>query len=359
MCRSIVWMSRAAIFVWNFTHSVAREDRQALHITCWWPAGAGGGAAAAAMDLILRDKQCVAECMRILSDAGRPALLAHLKEQLGVKHLPERQKLAGLIAKQSRAEGALPRASSPPESSCDPALGSKLFEWTDSEGWHERASSGEQLQSTIDAVGSRLLEHIVVIDNVLSLSECDALIRRGEQDAGFSASRHQGVQRDDFRRGSRAQINDGGLSAELFARVHRKLPRSPLLRDPSERSRTGAAVGIWEQLRILQYDCGDFFLPHRDNPCGVGHSSFHPTCASFYSILIYLSDSPDGSGATRFHLGDGLEPSDSTGVLADVVPWRGRAVVFPHWILHESTKVEGGKKYVLRGDVLYAEPLPD
>ena len=116
-------------------------------------------------------------------------------------------------------------------------------------------------------------------------------------------------------------------------------------------------------MRVLQYGCGDFFLAHRDNPCGVGHSSFHPKCKSFCSILIYLTDSADGSGATRFHLGgdqdacgaDGLGTRhDAVPVVADVVPWRGRAVIFPHWILHESTAIGAGEKYVVRGDVLFS-----
>jgi peptidoglycan/LPS O-acetylase OafA/YrhL len=58
--------------------------------------------------------------------------------------------------------------------------------------------------------------------------------------------------------------------------------------------------------------------------------------------------------------GDGSAPAAHRGTLdgrcpvADVVPWAGRAVVFPHRILHESLPIVEGRKLVVRGDVLYA-----
>ena len=43
------------------------------------------------------------------------------------------------------------------------------------------------------------------------------------------------------------------------------------------------------------------------------------------------------------------------GVVADVVPAAGRAVVFPHRLLHESMAIASGRKLVVRGDVLYRQ----
>jgi len=144
----------------------------------------------------------------------------------------------------------------------------------------------------------------------------------------------------------------------------------------------GPAAGVWESLRVLHYDAEDFFLPHRDQACEIGHSRFLPECRSFYSLLIYLADSEDGSAATRFF----CEPASTDGaginsdrarmnadgtvvvlaeagdarlaaceceVVADVVPWSGRCVVFPHRMLHASLPVVQGHKHVVRGDVLY------
>ena len=121
----------------------------------------------------------------------------------------------------------------------------------------------------------------------------------------------------------------------------------------------GMPCGVWEQLRVLSYNSDDFFLPHRDNACAVGHSSLLPACQSHTSMLLYLADSVDGSGATRFYL-DAIETSGAdapsrptSGAVVDVVPWAGRAVVFPHRMLHESMQVVEGRKLVMRGDVLF------
>ena len=128
----------------------------------------------------------------------------------------------------------------------------------------------------------------------------------------------------------------------------------------------GPAVGVWEQLRVLEYTEGDFFLPHRDHACEVGQSSLHPFCRSFFSLLVYLEDSLDGCGATRFYLDAEPQQAEalamrqhdrpSGGVVADVVPMAGRVCVFPHRLLHESMAItKGMRKCVVRGDVLYGQ----
>ena len=160
-----------------------------------------------------------------------------------------------------------------------------------------------------------MINRIVVIENVLSRAECEQLMKRAES-AGFADSKHQGVRDEGFRRGRRALITDGGLAAEIFARIHRFLPpgaaapaptSTPAVEAPAVEAPAvdvplaGSPVGLWEQLRVLSYDAHDFFLPHRDNPCSPGHSSIMPSFGSLYSILLYLTDSADGSGTTRFY----------------------------------------------------------
>lgn len=230
-----------------------------------------------------------------------------------------------------------------------------------------------------------LSKNIMVLEDVLTQTECQQLASRADQ-AGFVDSTHQGMRDEGFRRGKRAPITDGGLAAEVFARIRHALPQSP---------RWGPPAGLWEQLRVLSYDSNDYFLPHRDNACGLGHSSLLPTCQSYCSILIYLTDSADGSGSTRIYCEEPDKSSQSTGgvggvatvpnhgtddyrapkglpyldarwngairpksgTVVDVVPWAGRAVVFPHRMLHESMPIGRGRKLVVRGDVLYQPPL--
>ena len=116
---------------------------------------------------------------------------------------------------------------------------------------------------------------IVVLDDVLTRSECQQLIARAES-AGFIPSAHQGHVNNGFRRGGRCVLTDGGLAAELFARISRALPPSPYASTDAVAPACGPPAGLWESLRLLSYDRGDFFLPHRDNACEVCKS--HTPC---------------------------------------------------------------------------------
>ena len=357
--------------------------------------------------LLARGAATQEELLALLRD-GRPKLLDRLK-QLGVT-LPERQKCANALAKIQREEIAPARAKQPPSSMHAPSDSGRWVQWSGGQ-WAVRdaqpaaaAGAAAPQQPMPVPPPHPHLSRILVLDNVLTRSECAALITRAEVEAGFEMSKHQGKADEGFRRGRRAVITDGGLAAEIFARMARHLPETPdvVLSDmrPSSPSkaggaagaasataapaspsssassvpgaRSGLAAGVWEQLRVLSYDADDFFLPHRDNACGVGGSTFLPQCQSFYSLLLYLADSPEGGGASRFYCGgEAVAPSDEMpggfapataavllrptgGTVADVVPWAGRAVIFPHRMLHESMPVGAGRKYVLRGDVLYA-----
>lgn len=333
----------------------------------------------------------VTSLIALLQEQGRSALLEELKA-LGVAKLPERQKLAGAVAKQMRDMMLPPRAPFTPLPMHPPpsAAARGWLGWTGEGGggWLALRDIGQSSSPQCDCPE---LKDIIVLDGILTQSECQQLVARAEA-AGFEESKHQGVRDDAFRRGGRAAISDGGLAAEIFARISRALPATL----PSEDATTIGdwhARGVWEALRVLSYGDGDFFLPHFDNPCGVGHSSILPSCRSFYSLLLYLADSPDGCGATRFYCGDvaredaaSAAPAvdedatlsqqhssalDDSGmdqppeerarnrrpancVVADVVPWAGRAVIFKHRILHESMPVSpGARKLVVRSDVLY------
>ena len=352
----------------------------------------------------------------ILKSQGRPALLSHLKA-LGLA-LPERQKVAGAIAKFERDAASAARPSCPPASLQPPTCSSTWVQWTNPPGGCSEQGWANPYRAQLPPLHPHLSQ-VIVLDSVLTDAECARLVQRAEQEVGFEMSRHQGARDEGFRRGRRALLTDGGLAAEIFARIARWLPSEPLQMDAANATSTdgtdteaaselpppaaasssslpewGPAVALWEQLRVLSYDNGDFFLPHRDNACSVGHSSFHPHCRSFYSILIYLADSEDGGGATRFYCGgdvdDGMDADVGRplergqedgeaqqpalqqpalhaknarrpvrGTVADVVPWAGRAVIFPHKMLHESMPIAQGRKYVVRGDILFRPSGPD
>lgn len=363
------------------------------------------------LDALLSRGEATQEELLSLLRNGRPKLLDRLK-QLGVS-LPDRQKCANALAKIERQGSAPARAEQPPTSMHPPDASSRWVQWLDG-GWsacEQQPLSAPPPHPPLPAPPPHPhLSRIFVLDNVLTRSECANLITRAEHEAGFEMSKHQGKADEGFRRGRRALITDGGLAAEIFARMAQRLPpasnadlaglSSAYSAPPSSLPKAGnaacaggvtastssqaasnsgqaagvwgQAAGVWEQLRVLSYDAEDFFLPHRDNACRMGGSSFLPQCQSLYSMLVYLADSTDGGGATRFYCGgEAVAPSDEMpngfapataavllrptgGTVADVVPWAGRAVIFPHRMLHESMPVGKGRKYVMRGDVLYA-----
>ena len=235
------------------------------------------------------------------------------------------------------------------------------------------------------ADGSQL-DEIVVLDDVLSSDECSALLAKADR-AGFARSEHKGKADSEFRRSGRALLSDIELARDIFGRIRHALPPAvrPESRALSKLSAAflriepawGPAAGLWEELRVLQYqDESEHFKPHRDNRATVGQSTEFPDASSFYSLLLYLCDVPgtedhpaeqhrgggSAPGVTRFYCQPpGSDPFDeghvSSCVVAEVVPRRGRAVLFPHRILHEGAAVGSGQtKLVMRGDVLFEPP---
>ena len=65
-------------------------------------------------------------------------------------------------------------------------------------------------------------ENLIVLDDVLTLSECEAVVTRAEA-TGFGgvASRHQNST------ARKCTLNDGGLAAEIFGRIRHALPQHP------------------------------------------------------------------------------------------------------------------------------------
>ena len=86
---------------------------------------------------------------------------------------------------------------------------------------------------------------------------------------------------------------------------------------------------------MLSYESDDFFLPHRDNACKEGGSSFWPLCKSFYSILIYLADSEDGAGVTRFYCGGDAATLDQSS--GDLLSQTAAASLRPTEVLSQTS----------------------
>lgn len=174
----------------------------------------------------------------------------------------------------------------------------------------------------------RLGAGIFVIHDFLTAAECGHHLQESER-IGFSEaaiSTGDGEQMaKDFRNNDRIIYDNTALADALFQRAQPLLPPT---------------IGGWrlcgfnERFRFYRYQGEQFFKLHKDG-------SFRRNAAeeSFLTFLIYLNDNFTG-GSTDF-------------IWERVTPKAGAALVFPHRLAHQGSKVTSGVKYVLRTDVLY------
>jgi hypothetical protein len=178
----------------------------------------------------------------------------------------------------------------------------------------------------------------LLVDDVLSAAECDALVRRidGLSPAVAPITTAAGfVMRPDVRNNERVIFDDVELAAEVYRRLTPAIPKELRERDGFP---IGSAVGLNERFRGYRYSVGHRFAPHFD-----GAFARNERECSELTLLLYLNDGFPG-GATAFCDWD-----------VHVVPRRGQALLFQHAIRHEGCPVDGGRKYVLRSDVMYRQ----
>jgi prolyl 4-hydroxylase len=119
------------------------------------------------------------------------------------------------------------------------------------------------------------------------------------------------------------------LALRLFYRLVDSLP---LTRDGAE------LVGLKPLLRCVEYRRNEGTQSHRD-PIRESIDGLR----SAMSVLVFLNDQFEGGGVEFPELGRCVE--------AKV----GRAIVFPHSLMHIDHVVERGRKFVLETDVFYAK----
>ena len=178
-----------------------------------------------------------------------------------------------------------------------------------------------------------------VIEHLLSEEECQAWIRRTEE-VGYAfapVTTDVGpVEMPDVRNNERVMFDDDEAAQSLFQQLRPLIPNEWLRHD--WRGESWDCVGLNERLRFYRYEDGQRFTTHRD-----GAFVRHPDERSFLTLLVYLN-APQEGGATRLF---------TSGGEVDDEPQPGRALVFPHRVLHAGTEVTSGRKYVLRSDVMY------
>lgn len=149
-----------------------------------------------------------------------------------------------------------------------------------------------------------------------------------------------------FRRLESAMV----LSSELSESLLRAVPFGFGIGPHASWKPSGLNAGI----RICRYsaEAGDGFAPHFD-------AQFCPAQLrrSVFSILIYLTDAAIGGDTLFYHhsgecSGDPEPASLESYTVERVSPQIGRAVLFPHDVLHAGARPHAGVKMVIRTDLV-------
>jgi hypothetical protein len=175
---------------------------------------------------------------------------------------------------------------------------------------------------------TELTKNIYLINDFWSPKKCDDLInateRMGYQRATIETEKGPRVV-DFIRNNNRVLYKDFNLAKNLWDELRPYAPNE---------IGESVAIGLNELFRFYKYEPGQQFKKHRDQSY-IRNSSE----ASYFTFMIYLNDDFKG-GTTTF----------DTPV---VVPKKGSALIFYHYLEHEGSEVLEGTKYVLRTDVMF------
>lgn len=223
--------------------------------------------------------------------------------------------------------------------------------------------------------------YAVILENVLSPSECATLLQLAESSvldqhkkdgspwrpALLNAGTRNGKGFEQFVPGIRNSDRIIWDTQEIADRLWARIQTVPEVKEKLTvyQQGRGPKASTWgfhcvnERLRFLKYGTGQFFNGHCDGeyrpPKGDDGTVF---CTKF-TIHLYLNDSkneadPNGpaadleGGATSFL----SELDDHTKL--DVDPKVGRVLIFQHrFLYHCGAEVEKGTKYTLRTDIVY------
>jgi hypothetical protein len=219
-----------------------------------------------------------------------------------------------------------------------------------------------------------IIENVYVIDNVLTVEECNELI--SEIDSSDSLSFWCYEKEDDedvkaFRNAKTIEIHSECVSQKLFSRLKHLILPHPILSkimissNPDDESYERDIIGSWFPIDcnpdslFVRYESGGSFAPHTD-----GRATIDFNTKSFYSIILFLNSVEKNNGAgTRFYSSiatkqlkkvDNRWTADSSLLLEEVEAVTGRLLLFQQSLVHEGVPpAEGYSKYIIRSDLIY------
>lgn len=199
-----------------------------------------------------------------------------------------------------------------------------------------RANTIATPDRTIDVLLALKSPCIVLLGNVLSEEECDALIRYGEERLQRSpvVSDTDGATQVHAHRTSRGAMLQRG-ETELVARIEARL--AALTNWPAERG---------EGMQLLRYEKGNEYRPHFDwfDPALPGpRKHLERGGQRVATIVMYLSDVAQGGGTSFPNVGLQVQPKKGSAVFfANVDPYG----VPEQNSLHAGEPVEQGVKFI-------------
>lgn len=217
----------------------------------------------------------------------------------------------------------------------------------------------------------------LVIDNLLSSHECDALMEEVARQRRVPVGTNGYLK--DFTPGTtkvgswRATAYSEELAARIWERIAPFLAPIRLFDEYAMTDWKGHAVwrpvGVNPAFRYIWYDKGGELVVHYDAGFNPGDGATH----TLMSLVLYLNDcDPQCGGQTRFikdpqrelpyaerDFADWTRDAQSNEVIAAVAPTKGRALLFDHRLLHDSEPWSGTTpKVIIRTDVLFKKVYP-
>ncbi|KZV85051.1 hypothetical protein EXIGLDRAFT_654425, partial [Exidia glandulosa HHB12029] len=226
--------------------------------------------------------------------------------------------------------------------------------------------------------------YAVVLDNVLSPSECAKLLSYAEcsstnQDKPWQpALVNTGPGREtlipDYRNSERIIWDNQRLMDLLWTRclqaegleediVELDSAEKPhVLGVHAKKKQRWRFTRLNERMRFLRYEKGMFFREH----CDGSYWETKTGERSFYTLHLYLDDSIEGlssdpfaskgAGSSNVELSGGATTfyTDDMKAQIDVFPRAGRVLIFQHRaLLHAGADVHAGVKYTMRTDLMF------
>ncbi|KAH8161980.1 hypothetical protein CIB48_g6257 [Xylaria polymorpha] len=239
--------------------------------------------------------------------------------------------------------------------------------------------------SPIDFKNSVLPEYegcyAVVLDHVLSPSECTQLLQLAE-DSVMDEDKQSGsswgaalvnigggyeVEIPDYRKGERIIWDNQEIVDRLWARmaalpeIQENLSTLPRLAIDKSVDRTKYEFyRVNKRLRFLKYKPGDFFKPHCDGAYGETTPE-GDMVQTYMTVHLYLNDSQQEAGLGVDLIGGATSfLSRNNSRKLDVDPKAGRVLIFQHSTLkHSGDDVIAGLKFTVRTDIMYKIPKVD